>query len=246
MYLCFGDSITKGVPGVSYLKYLDNKQKYINFGLGGDTLIGLRKRIKQHIENNEPKSYIIQIGTNDILLPFLLGYSPKWNTQVNRLMKKGRLPCSDLQQFEEIYRQFISDLLNADKSITLINIPCIGENAASKLNRKVDAYNLVIQNVATDFNVGLIDFNSWQKNKLKHYSIIEPYFITKEPMDMVFDSLVTPINMLRKKLSRKRGLYLTVDGCHLNDIGAKGLAELVQAKTETSNGSWKYRMKDPI
>jgi len=33
MYSCFGDSITKGVPGVSYLKYLDNKQNFKNYGI---------------------------------------------------------------------------------------------------------------------------------------------------------------------------------------------------------------------
>jgi lysophospholipase L1-like esterase len=228
MYLCFGDSITKGVPGVSYLKYLDKKQKYKNFGLGGDTIIGLSKRIKGQLEKNEYKNYIIQIGTNDILLPFLSRYSQKWNTQVNNLMKNGRLPCNDIQQFEEKYRQLLSELLNADKSITVINIPCIGENADSELNRKVDAYNLAIKDVANDFNVGLIDFNGWQKNILNQYSIVEPYFITKEPLDMVLDSLLTPLSLLRKKISNKRGLNLTVDGCHLNDIGARGLAELVQ------------------
>ena len=228
MYLCFGDSITKGVPGVSYLKYLDKKQKYKNFGLGGDTIIGLSKRIKGQLEKNEYKNYIIQIGTNDILLPFLLRYSQKWNTHVNNLMKNGRLPCNDIQQFEEKYRQLLSELLNADKPITVINIPCIGENADSELNRKVDAYNLAIKDVANDFNVGLIDFNGWQKNILNQYSIVEPYFITKEPLDMVLDSLLTPLSLLRKKISNKRGLHLTVDGCHLNDIGARDLAKLVQ------------------
>lgn len=228
MYLCFGDSITKGIPGVSYLKYLDSKQKFKNFGLGGDTLIGLSNRIKRHIEYTESKNYIIQIGTNDILLPFLSGYSPKWNPRIDSLIKNGRLLCDDVRQFEERYRQLLSELLNADKSITVINIPCIGENADSELNRKVDAYNLAIKDVANDFNVGLIDFNGWQKNILNQYSIVEPYFITKEPLDMVLDSLLTPLSLLRKKISNKRGLNLTVDGCHLNDIGARGLAELVQ------------------
>jgi lysophospholipase L1-like esterase len=228
MYLCFGDSITKGVPGVSYLKYLVNKQRYKNFGLGGDTLVGLSNRIKRHIESNESKRYIIQIGTNDILLPFLSGYSPKWNPRIDSLVKNGRLPCNDVQQFEEKYRQLLSELLNADKSITVINIPCIGENANSELNRKVDAYNLAMKDVANNFNVGLIDFNSWQKNIFNQYIDVEPYFITKEPLDMVLDSLLTPISLLRQRISNKRGLHLTVDGCHLNDIGARGLAKLVQ------------------
>ena len=232
MNLCFGDSITKGVPGVSYLKHLESKQNYANFGLGGDTLIGLSNRIALQIEKNKSRSYIIQIGTNDILLPFLSGYSLKWSARIESLIKSGRLPCEDVTHFEDRYRQLLVKLIKSDKSITLINIPCIGENTSSALNREVDDYNLPIKNVAVDFDVGLIDFNGWQKHKLNQYRIIEPYFITKEPLDMVLDSLLTPVYLLRKHISKKRGLHLTVDGCHLNDISAKGLAEMVQAKCE--------------
>lgn len=228
MYLCFGDSITRGVPGVSYLKYLSNKGKFKNYGLGGDTLIGLSNRIEKHVQNTENIDFIIQIGTNDILLPFLSGYSSKWTVRIKGIMRTGRVPCDSVHQFEERYRQLLSLMINANKRVTLINIPCIGEDIHSELNSKVDSYNKVIQCIAQEYNVDFIDFNGWQKSILKQYTIVSPYFITKEPLDMVLDSLLTPISFLRNRISKKRNLKLTVDGCHLNDRGAEDLAELVQ------------------
>ena len=228
MYSCFGDSITKGVPGVSYLKYLDNKQNFKNYGLGGDTLIGLSERIKRHATNIDNTDYIIQIGTNDILLPFLSRYSTKWAVRINDIIRSGRVPCDSVQQFVEKYTQLLSLLHNYKKRIIVISIPCIGEDIFSELNKEVDIYNEAIQGVVQAYNVGFIDFNGWQKSIFKQYNIAKPYFITKEPLNMVLDSITTQNSLLRSRISNIRNLYLTVDGCHLNDRGAEGLAHMVQ------------------
>lgn len=227
MYLCYGDSITKGVPGVSYLRYLDNKQHFKNYGLGGDTLIGLSDRIQRHVKNTDNTDYIIQIGTNDILLPFLSGYSTKWAVRIDGIIRSGRVPCVNVHQFVEKYRQLLSLLFDYNKRVIVINIPCIGEDIFSELNNEVDIYNEAMQGVAQEYNVELIDFNGWQKSIFKQYNITKPYFITKEPLNMVFDSITTQNSLLRSRISNKRNLYLTVDGCHLNDTGAEGMAKLV-------------------
>lgn len=52
MIACFGDSITEGRPGVTYLRYLDGAEKYYNMGLSGDTLLGLSKRVDQFRNNS--------------------------------------------------------------------------------------------------------------------------------------------------------------------------------------------------
>lgn len=82
MIACFGDSITEGRPGVTYLRYLDGAEKYYNMGLSGDTLLGLSKRVDQFRNNSVCNEFIIAIGCNDIMLPFLHDYSPKWTAVV--------------------------------------------------------------------------------------------------------------------------------------------------------------------
>lgn len=76
--LCFGDSITEGKPGVTYLRYIKNKKQFINFGLGGDTVIGMTKRLIKTMNKSKYKDatdIIVGIGANDIILPFLENYS---------------------------------------------------------------------------------------------------------------------------------------------------------------------------
>ena len=42
-----GDSLTAGMPGVSYWRFLSDKSKLINRGLGGDTLAGATGRAEK-------------------------------------------------------------------------------------------------------------------------------------------------------------------------------------------------------
>lgn len=229
MYLCYGDSITKGSPGVSYLRYISAKQKFKNLGLGGETLIGLNDRINDSLTNVDNMNYIIQIGTNDILLPFLMQYSMEWEKRIEYIIKRGSLPCVNVDQFKEIYTDLIKKLLLLEKNITIINIPCIGEDISSGLNRQVEIYNCVIHKLSIEYGIKYIDFYGWQKSLLKDSQKDESYFISKNPFDVIMDVLLTSLKPVRKRISNKRNLSLTVDGCHLNDAGAKGLAGLVES-----------------
>ncbi len=233
MIYCYGDSITKGTPGLSYTKYIKNK-KIKNFGLGGDTLQGLIKRVYLTIDKRPTDHYIIQIGTNDVLLRFLKNHSNSWRMTVNRLVKRGRFLCDDAQHFYCLYKDFVEGLLNKEKQVTLITIPCLGENVDSPLNQIVNQYNTKILTIARDHAVDLIDFNAWQKNILKSNPSVSAYFISRNPFHMVLDSLLTLCPVFSKYLSKKRGLLTTVDGCHLNKVGAEGLAKLLSFKKVTT------------
>ena len=78
--LCLGDSLTKGRVGHSFTEYLTN-QKIINKGKDGDTLYHSYKRLKKYLNQDKFKNvdtYIISLGTNDILIPFLKNLTPLW------------------------------------------------------------------------------------------------------------------------------------------------------------------------
>lgn len=231
MHICYGDSITKGVPGVSFVKYLSDNYQVENKGLGGDTLIGLKNRIFfNNKENND--YYIIQIGTNDLLLPFLKNRSPMWSKQVEKIVKSGRIPCQGEDQFRSEYKNLAIHMKEEAKKFKAISIPCIGEDLNSSLNEKVDKYNDIIKEVSLKHGFDYIDFNSWQKRKILKFQSESNYFIPEQPYKMIIDSIMTSILPISNYLSLKRGLITTIDGCHLNNRGAKGLAVLIEEKLE--------------
>ena len=232
MILCYGDSITKGVPGVSYLRFVNKKWNPKNCGLGGDTLLGLSKRIALNIHKSESASYILQIGTNDILLPFLLNHSEAWGTRITELINKRSKLCENECRFREEYENLLTNLGKQGKAVKVINIPCLGEDLESCLNEKVDHYNKVIKSITEAQAIDYIDFNGWQKKVLTENSGEGSFFISKNPLDVVIDSLLTTFSPASDHLSSKRGLQLTIDGCHLNNLGARGLASLVEEKFE--------------
>jgi len=227
MFKCYGDSITKGSPGVSYLWYMPKRRNYINLGLGGETLIGLDRRLSDDIEKNDKVDYLIQIGTNDILLPFLSSYSKEWRKRVDVIYRRGSIPCENEKRFEEIYTKMIKKFVITKRRIIIIGIPCIGEDLQSELNQRVDEYNRIIQKISSEFGADHIDFFSLQKSILRGKDIKDPYFISSNPNDMIKDVFLSLFKPFREKISISRDLHLTIDGCHLNDTGARALAELL-------------------
>ncbi len=229
MHIFYGDSITEGVPGVSFVKYINKNIKTKNKGFGGDTIIGLKSRIT-YDEINKNDSYVIQIGTNDLLLPFLKNHSTSWNNQVRKVIKSGRIPCEGEDQFKQEYEDLILELEDKKVSFLIINIPCIGEDINSSLNKEVDKYNNIIKELASKWEFVYVDYNNWQKEVLSRFHSDNKYFIPKQPHKMMLDSFLTSTFPISNYLSSKRKLVLTTDGCHLNDKGAKGLAVLVEEK----------------
>ncbi|NBG87157.1 SGNH/GDSL hydrolase family protein [Isachenkonia alkalipeptolytica] len=234
MIQCFGDSITKGTPGVSYLKYLE-KGKYQNQGTGGETVEGLYPRLSHSIKHGKHEKYIIQIGTNDILLPYLEKSSPKWKNRlrkIDKVKKEGARPSRTEIQFQKSYQEIVDLLKEHEKEAVLINIPVVGENLSHERNKKTEKFNNIIKAIAEKEGLLLVDFYAWQKKTLEKLQNKKDYFIDPDPKQVVIDGLKSITSLGRMRLSQKRNLVLTVDGVHLNDTGAKGLAKLVREKVK--------------
>lgn len=228
MTVCFGDSITAGHPGESYLRYLPSGS-YRNRGLGGDTLTGLGMRLKRFLDKHHCDELIIEIGTNDILQPFLYSYSDSWHQAICGLRKKGLVPLETEDEFYRHYDELILFVKAKQILPKIINIPCIGENPDNALNIKADAYNNCIKKLCNKYDLEYLDINAWQKKILQERQHNgNPYFLDKDYSVVFRDALVTSIKGMSMKLSRQRSLILTMDGVHLNQLGAQGLAVLVQ------------------
>lgn len=232
MIACFGDSITVGRPGATYLRYLKEAKQYCNMGLSGDTLLGLSKRVDQFLVHSPCQEFIIAIGCNDIMLPFLHSYSPKWTQVVDGLIERGSVPLPRQDDFIAEYEKLLCKL--ADKQVIVVSIPCIGENLKNELNSQVDEHNELLKKLCAKQGVSYVDFNGWQKEVIKSRGFESDYFMTKDTNDVRLDVFTTTFLGLSTMISNRRKLTVTVDGVHLNKQGAKGLAALID-QTKAGN-----------
>ena len=220
---CLGDSITAGVPGVSYCRYLTHRP-LVQDGKGGDTVFGLKQRLKAYAPDSA-SIFVIEIGTNDIMLPYLKTLSDDWSLGIDAMERKGLRISSDRDEFLQEYQAVLEHLAGA--RVLCVSIPCIGENMGSPVNARVDFYNQGIEQLCSEHNKTFIDFNRWQKSCLKDGG--SAYFIQPKRSHMLLDILLSKGLFLTSRLSRSRQLVSTLDGVHLNHYGAQNLARLISA-----------------
>jgi lysophospholipase L1-like esterase len=66
--LCLGDSLTEGTVGVGFVPFLEELlpgNQYVNLGVNGDTIAGLRRRAERLQQRGD--AAIVWIGTNDVM-----------------------------------------------------------------------------------------------------------------------------------------------------------------------------------
>ncbi len=223
--ICFGDSLTEGLPGSSFLDYLGDSRKYENHGRGGDTLRGVSSRLRNHLLEHTIETLIVLVGTNDILYDYLLNRSRLWEKVASNSIYAKGVPCQSPLAYGEQFSEMLDLVGDCEK--VMISIPCIGEDVTSEVNQKVDSYNEELKRLSVEFNAKFVDFNRWEKDYLTGRTINPDFVLGKNPGVTLTDIVVPRIGELDLRLSKRRGLHLTIDGVHLNQVGAKALGRLV-------------------
>jgi lysophospholipase L1-like esterase len=229
MVLCFGDSITKGRPGATYLKYVKSPKQYINFGLGGDTLTGMTKRLEKVMEEpgyRDARTIVIGIGTNDVLHPYLKDYTRSWRRIVDGLELRGSVPCRDDAEFRERYEYLLQMLKRAGKEAIIFGIPLL-ETDIGELDQKAVSYNDTIKELCGKFMFTYIDIMGYQRDMKVRQNNTGYRFFSKNIFEPVILAILTTYLPFTDKVSKRRGLAVSVDGVHMNTVSAKGLAQLV-------------------
>lgn len=150
--MSFGDSITIGArsycgypeyTGSQLEKSLGNKWNVINHAISGYTSMDLARYITANFSNLKqfaPGIVTVLIGTNDV----------KFNTADS--------------DFEIAYRQVVlkAIMIAPNKNVVLIKIPSFPKNVAYpyqyKMNETVARFNLIIEKIAAEFKLRLINF----------------------------------------------------------------------------------------
>lgn len=224
-----GDSLTQGMPGVSYWRFLSNKTNFINKGLGGDTLIGASKRLEKILGQEKYRSvdrFVLEIGINDILLPYLKSHFPLWRFTV---WLKGNLlgcvPTPDLQTFQLRYEALLTRLTAEKKTIVVIGLPLI-ENNDLPLNDMALEYNEAIRTLCEQFKLPYLNLGHLEQEIKKENG--GSYFFGRRNLGNVIDTILTSFLPFSMAVAKKRSLAVTVDGVHLNEKTARILAKSLE------------------
>jgi lysophospholipase L1-like esterase len=217
----FGDSLTEGVPGASYFEILKKRlpdSELFNYGVGGETVLSLYKRITKLNFKKPIDLAFLWIGTNDVFVKISWSYPI-----IKRLLNKPW--TRNLEEFKGYYRSTL-DLLSrhANKVITVSPL-FMGEDLNNKWNKEFVKQSQIIEELSAAFdNVKYIDLRKIfiPKLKGKKISTYLPTSSTRVALDTLIVKQIEQID----KISAERGLHFTLDGVHMNSAGAEIIVDV--------------------
>lgn len=226
----FGDSITHGVFGESYIKTLDRKlrerfpdyeYRLINKGRSGDTVYSLLQRVERDVIALSPHIVFIMIGGNDILLK----HGDNYRILREKTGLTDQIPARDIHEFKTTYRKLLNHIKRYARTRTVLcSSPILGEDLKNRYNRQLLPYNISIRKLASDYRYDYIDVNAAFQRELKG---THPGSEFVPRMNDIYADLERLKAVSADQLSKERGLKLTYDGGHLNSRGAELIADLM-------------------
>jgi lysophospholipase L1-like esterase len=214
-----GDSLTRGIPGCSYLAVLRKElpdHRLVNLGVGNDTVISVYRRIVG-LSVDEPFDMVfLWIGVNDIAKG-----STWWVRAANRLRRQPR--PRDAGEFRSYYQLALDVLCCLSRHVIAVSPSIRGEDVDNQWNRELRALASLVEDLAAHYEqVAYLDVRTPLFQALDGKPISNYHSNT---FRILLDGLTL---WRREQVDRKaaeRGLYLTLDGVHLNGTGAEIVAE---------------------
>lgn len=225
-----GDSLTEGRPGVSFFNILKVKFPNITFdnlGKPGESVKSLYTRLlKTKLDIDYDLSFL-WIGVNDV-------YSKLLSVQAQPVAK-------DHNEFKDYYEKILDLVHASSKKIVAVTPALVGENTDNAPNHEIKELNVLIQSITRNqANVSFLDI---QSVFLSHLSKVNSSdYISTKVMRVMVDVLFYKKPSRIDRLSKERGLHLTLDGIHLNSAGAQIVAEIYASEIKRLT----YKNQDAI
>lgn len=226
--LLLGDSLTAGRPGVSYpvmMARLGCRHELVVEGRVGATVTEARWRLNPLIASCAPEMVLLEVGANDILIPFFHRRGGAWKKLARDLQFRGSVPMVTPEAFQQTYEGMLESIPRNIRVI-LATVTCLGEDTDSGINRTRNLYNATIRALGERHGAIIADVAAVLDAELAKIAEPSPYFLDRHTPAFL-DSLMTAPDAGADYLSRRRGLHLTMDGAHLNSLGARLYAETV-------------------
>jgi len=222
-----GDSLTEGFPGTAYLDLLQQKipqHRLYNYGLGGDTVKSLLKRLRKTTWEAPFDIIFLWIGVNDVwvhvspLYPF-----------IKRLRRQSWARNAD--DFLQDYRLLLDLLIPQAKHLFTVSPLFIGEDLDNPWNQELEQLTDGIAALSQTYQgVSFINLRDSFSSRLKIKKTLP--FTPKKTTQIIRSILRSSRNQPPVNQSHSPGLHFTLDGVHLNRVGAEIVAEEFSQKIQ--------------
>jgi len=169
--------------------------------------------------------YILAIGTNDLLPPYLATVSPLWNILMSlRVMLKKCL--KDSSAFKCEYEKMIQTVSSRKNQILILGLPYL--QLKDFPNDLIDERNQIIKELAIKYGIPFIDVVEIQHEINRNMTV--SYSWNYSILLRLLEGTILPIlPCLKDWLSDMRNLELTVDGVHWSSKVARAVAAAISA-----------------
>lgn len=213
--LFLGDSITEGVPGVSYVEKVSGSNKNwntINRGKGGDTVLSLYKRVLKMNDLDSFDHIVLFVGVNDIYGKLTKSY------KVLKALKRQRAAKNN-ELFKRHYKVLVEYLIHKNKNILIIPPLLIGEDYDNMWNNQIFGLVEIVKEITQTYHAEYLDIYTLFKSYLVNEKVSN--YLPLKIMDLVDD--VNNLKTIKEVdlRSKERNLHLTLDGVHINSKGAE-------------------------
>jgi lysophospholipase L1-like esterase len=226
--VCIGDSITRGQISASFVDQLSqrlsgNGFRFVNAGVNGDLSYNALQRLDRVIAT-QPESVIVMIGTNDIVAT--LRRSNLWISRVSKWLPRN----PTLEWYQDNLEKIVFRLKTQTQArIGLASPPIIGERLESRSNTRLRVYNGVIQQLAAREGLAYLPVYEHMAEYLKSTGT----HAGKAHQSRIFMTFELTLRHLIFKesyesISRRKGFTILTDGLHLNEKGAKLIADVYE------------------
>ncbi len=215
-----GDSLTAGIPGSSYLAILRERlpgHSLVNLGKGNDTVVSLYRRLARRPLDRGYDVAFLWVGVNDV------GESSSWTSRlINALSRQPR--SRDLDEFRDNYERALALLCRYAGRVVAVSPLLKGEKVDNPWNRQLAEMSNTIEELTVHHErAEYLDLRSVFVQKLAGRRTSD--YLPKSALRVALDALTLRTDEQVDRKAAARGLYLTLDGVHLNGAGAEIVAE---------------------
>jgi lysophospholipase L1-like esterase len=215
----FGDSLTEGRPGVSYVDTLRGQlptDELVNLGRAGDSVVGTLQRVRSLRSEKPFDLAFVWTGVNDVLARI------SWASPTTRRLL-GKPWADSRDEFIAQYRALLEALSPHATRIVAVAPLFIGEDLSNPWNQELDALASEIEVLCARFDrVKFLNLRPYMPD-VASGECASPY-VEKSGLGTVWEAIAFRDPEDVDRVASERGLRYTMDGIHLNSRGAKAVA----------------------
>lgn len=219
----FGDSITQGFPGSSYISALANKlpqHTLFNHGKGGDTVISLYRRLQITSLESPFDISILWVGVNDVYV------KTSWAFPILKTLRKQPW-VKHHHEFRDYYKKLLEFISKKSSRVITISPLFIGEDLNNIWNQELNDLGKIIEELSGVFKQSTyIDLQA-TFSPLLESKRVSPY-VPKSVSKLLLNRFLHKSESEIEEPTEKRKLHYTIDGVHLNAAGAEIVATKIK------------------